>query len=115
MLNTTFFPKPLSTSLTYFRGDRRKYAENKVCLNRVSNSQSPVHEPMKTLWEREKLLLTSIFSSSQYVFFAPEKQISVFLSYLLFCLQMLSIWTSQKFCLLAQLVTNWSEIGVALS
>ena len=41
--NTTFFPKPSTTFLTCFRGDRRKYAGKKVRLNRVSNSQ-PGHE-----------------------------------------------------------------------
>ena len=40
-----FFPKPPTTFLTCFcRGGRRKYAGNKVRLNRGSNSQSPGHE-----------------------------------------------------------------------
>ena len=43
-----FFPKPLTVFLTYFcRGERRKYARKKVCLNRGSNSQSPGHESDK--------------------------------------------------------------------
>ena len=43
--NTTFFPKPPTTFLTGFsRGERRKYAGNKVRLKRVSNSQPPGHE-----------------------------------------------------------------------
>ena len=40
-----FFPKPPSTFLTCFcRGERRKYARKKTCLNRGSNSQPPGHE-----------------------------------------------------------------------
>ena len=40
-----FFPKPQTTFLTCFcRGERRKYAGKKVCLNRGSNSQPPGHE-----------------------------------------------------------------------
>ena len=40
-----FFPKPPTTFLTYFcRGERRKYAGKKVCLNRGSNSKPPGHE-----------------------------------------------------------------------
>ena len=39
-----FFPKPPTTFLTCFcRGERRKYAENKVRLNWGSNSQPPGH------------------------------------------------------------------------
>ena len=40
-----FCPKPPTTFPTCFsRGERRKYARKKVCLNRVSNSQPPGHE-----------------------------------------------------------------------
>ena len=40
-----FFPKPLTTFLTCFcRGDRQKYAGEKVGLNWGSNSQPPGHE-----------------------------------------------------------------------
>ena len=40
-----FFPKPPTTFLTCFcRGERRKYAGKKSCLNRGSNSQPPGHE-----------------------------------------------------------------------
>ena len=43
--NTTFIPKPPTTFLTCFsRGERRKYARKKVCLNWVSNSWPPGHE-----------------------------------------------------------------------
>ena len=39
------FPKPLSTFLRSFcRGERRKYAGKKLCLNQGSNSQPPGHE-----------------------------------------------------------------------
>ena len=45
VLTQLFFPKPLTTFLTCFcRGERRKYAGKKVCLNRKSNSQAPGHE-----------------------------------------------------------------------
>ena len=45
VLTQFFFPKPPTTFLTYFyRGERRKYAWKKVCLNRGSNSQPPGHE-----------------------------------------------------------------------
>ena len=36
--------KPLTTFLTFLRGERRTYAGKKVCLNRVSNLQPPGHE-----------------------------------------------------------------------
>ena len=40
-----FFPKPPTTFLTCFcRGERRKYAGKKSCLNCRSNSQPPGHE-----------------------------------------------------------------------
>ena len=45
VLTQLFFPKPLTTFLTCFCGsERRKYAENKVCLNWGSDSQPPGHE-----------------------------------------------------------------------
>ena len=45
VLTQLFFTKPLTTFLTCFcRGERRKYAGKKVCLNRGSNSQPPGHE-----------------------------------------------------------------------
>ena len=42
--NTTFIPKPPTTFLTCFRGERRKCARKKARHNRVSNSQPPGHE-----------------------------------------------------------------------
>ena len=45
--NTTFFPKPPTTFLICFRGERRKYAKKKVWFNRVSNSQPLGHESDK--------------------------------------------------------------------
>ena len=45
VLTQLFFPKPLTTFLTCFcRGERPKYAGNKSCLYRGSNSQPPGHE-----------------------------------------------------------------------
>ena len=45
VLTKRFFPKPTSTFLTFLcRGQKRKYAGEKVCLHRVSNSQPPGHE-----------------------------------------------------------------------
>ena len=45
VLTLLFFPKPPTTFPTCFcRGERQKYARNKVCLNWGSNSQSPGHE-----------------------------------------------------------------------
>ena len=45
VLTQHFFPKPLTTFLTCFcRGEMRKHAGKKVCLNRRSNSQPPGHE-----------------------------------------------------------------------
>ena len=44
-LTQLFFPKPPTTFLTCFcRGERRKYAGEKDCLNLGSNSQPPGHE-----------------------------------------------------------------------
>ena len=44
LLTQLFFPKPLPTFLTCIcRGERQKYAEKKVCLNRGLNSQPPGH------------------------------------------------------------------------
>ena len=43
--NTNFFPKPPTSFLTCFsRDERRKYAEEKFCLNSVLNPQTPGHE-----------------------------------------------------------------------
>ena len=43
--NTTVFPKPLTTFLTCSsRGERRRYAGEKVRLKRVPNSQPPGHD-----------------------------------------------------------------------
>ena len=42
--NTTFFPKPPTTFLICFRGERRKYAGKKVRLDQISDSQPLGHE-----------------------------------------------------------------------
>ena len=45
VLIQTFFPKPPTIFLTCFcKGERRKCARTKVCLNQGSNSQPPCHE-----------------------------------------------------------------------
>ena len=45
VITPLFFPKPPTAFLTCFcRGERQKYAGKEVCLNRGSNSQSPLHE-----------------------------------------------------------------------
>ena len=45
VLTELFFQKPPTTFPTCFcRGERKKYAEEKVLLNRGSNSQPPSHE-----------------------------------------------------------------------
>ena len=45
VLTQLFLPKPPTTFLTCFcRGERRKYAGKKSCLNWGSNSQPPGHE-----------------------------------------------------------------------
>ena len=49
--------------------------------------------------EKEKLLVTSMFSFSHNIFFHSQKQISIFQSHS-FC-HMLSIWTSLKICQVA--------------
>ena len=54
----------------------------------------------KTLWKEEKMLVTSIFSFSHNVFNPFQNK---FHFSQLFCyLQMLSIWTSLKFCRLVK-------------
>ena len=52
---------------------------------------------LKTLWEKEKMLVTSIFSFSHNIFY-PIKESLHCCSYLNCCLQLLSIWTSTKYC-----------------
>ena len=52
----------------------------------------------KTLWEKEKMLVTSIFSFFPNCFLPFPKQISIFQSRLFCCLQVLSNWTSKKNC-----------------
>ena len=45
VLTQLFFSKPPTAFLTCFcRGERRKYAGKKSCLNRGSNSQPPGHQ-----------------------------------------------------------------------
>ena len=71
-----FFQERPTTFLTC-RGERRKYAEKKVRIKWGSNSQPPGHEsdmlttepPGWGLWEKEKILVTSISSFSHNVFY----------------------------------------------
>ena len=43
--NTTFFPKPPTTFLMCFcRGERQKYARQKIRLYQITNSEPPGHE-----------------------------------------------------------------------
>ena len=51
---------------------------------------------LKTLWEKEKMLVTSIFSISHNVFYSSQMRIQIFYWNLFCCLQMLSIWISLK-------------------
>ena len=55
---------------------------------------------LKTLWEKEKMLVTSIFSFSHNAFYPSQNRIFVFKSHLSSRLQMLSIWTGLKICCL---------------
>ena len=49
VLTQLFFPKPLTTFLTYFsRGERRKYTGKKSCLHQGSNSQHQVMSPTRS-------------------------------------------------------------------
>ena len=65
---------------------------NKPCFSRVSNRSL-----LKTLWEKEKLLVTSNFSFSQSVFY-PFWELTVILNQIWIChLQALSVWKSLKF------------------
>ena len=57
---------------------------------------------LKTLWKKEKMLVTSIFSFSHNVFKGFYIQISIFQSHLFCRLQVLSIWTSLKICRLVK-------------
>ena len=60
-----------------------------------------VQSLLKTLWEKEKMLLTSILSYSHNVFLTFQRQKSF--RQILFCrLQMLSIWQSPNLCSLVR-------------
>ena len=96
VLTQLFFPKPPTTFLTCFcRGERRQYAGKKVLLNRGSNSQPPGHESAKLTNERF-LLFPQCFLPYQ------RRKSSLELCRL----QMLSIWSSPKFCRLVVLNTQ---------
>ena len=64
---------------------------------------------MTTLWEKEKMLVTSIFSFSHKVFYwSKKKKKSVFKLHLFCHLQMLSLWTRLKICRLEK--GQWIDI-----
>ena len=52
---------------------------------------------LKTLWEKEKMLVISIFSFFPQCFLPFQNQNSISESHLFCCLQILSIWTSLQF------------------
>ena len=59
-----------------------------------SNFQWPFkRKPLKTLWEKEKMLETSIFSFSSQCFLPVPNLISTLDSHWFYCLQILWIWT----------------------
>ena len=103
VLTQLFFPKPPTTFLTCFcRGERRKYAGKKSCLNRGSNSQPPGHEsdtlttepPGQGMCIGEK----APEFSPQYLYYVRDK--SNYLSNLILigCPQMVPIQSSLQFC-----------------
>ena len=53
---------------------------------------------LKTLWKKEKMLVTSIFSFSHKVFHSSQEEFLFFKLYLFSRLLMLAISTSWKFC-----------------
>ena len=64
----------------------------------------------KMLCEKEKVLVTSIFSFSHNIFYPFQNQFQHFI-HVLFCgLQMFSIWTSLKFCPLVKGWEFWSGL-----
>ena len=100
VLTQLFFPKPQTTFLTcFYRGERRKYAGKKVCLNRGSNSQPPDHDRLNTEPPGRGLnpveeglghgLVTSIYSFST-IFSTLSNSNSI--------IELLSFWSRQKFC-----------------
>jgi hypothetical protein len=52
---------------------------------------------LKTLWEKEKLLVTNNFSFSPIVFYLLGGLSAIFIGFKNCCLQTLSIWKSPKF------------------
>ena len=56
---------------------------------------------LKTFSEKEKMLVTNIFSFSQNVFYPSQNKFQYLIN-IFCCLQMLSIWTSLVFCRLVK-------------
>ena len=85
----------------------------KVLILKLFHTMTPFATPwgeslLKTLWEKEKMLLTSIFSFSQNVFFPIEHlKIAQWNCHL----QMLSIWTRLQFCILVKAL-NYCTISM---
>ena len=81
VLTQLFFPKPPTTFLTCFcRGERRKYAGKKSCLNRGSNSQPPGHESdtLTTEPPRRGLGICCPFHKEQYTLNLTHYQMTNF-------------------------------------
>ena len=109
-----------TTFITCFsRGERRKYARKKFRLVRVLNSQPPGHESdtlttqptwrcttlkKKTLWEKEKILVTMlpVFSPFPWCFQLYQREKLSFYQHSICRLQMLQIRSCPKFCLLVK-------------
>ena len=64
---------------------------------------------LKTWWEKEKILVTSIFLLFPQYFLTFPYQISIFHSDFFCRLQMLSIWTTQSFCRLVKIYEKYVE------
>ena len=58
--------------------------------------------PLKTLWEKEKLLITSNFSFSHSVFYPFRELSSIFCQIQNCRLQLFSVWKSLKICCLGK-------------
>ena len=77
------------------------------CLPHKYHFQQPcIRSLLKTLWEKKKMLVTSIFSFFPRWVLPFPIQISNFQLHLFCCLQMLSVWTSLKLCRLVEINRN---------
>ena len=67
---------------------------------------------LKTLWEKEKMLVTSIFSFSHYVFYPSQNKVQFFKSIYFVVCDKLSIRTSLNFCRLVK--SSFISLKVAI-